>query len=45
MIPTPYTGGHCQRVPELTKWLTQATIDDDRYYLPQFSWTTNSGKS
>ncbi|CAH6797703.1 Metal-dependent phosphohydrolase [Vibrio chagasii] len=33
---SPYTGGHCQRVPELTKWLTQATIDDDRYY-PQFS--------
>ncbi|NOJ01729.1 HAMP domain-containing protein [Vibrio kanaloae] len=33
---SPYTQGHCQKVPELTKWITQATIDDDHYY-PQFS--------
>ena len=25
---SPYTGGHCQRVPELTKMLTRAACDD-----------------
>ncbi|WP_261904553.1 HD domain-containing phosphohydrolase [Vibrio fortis] len=33
---SPYTGGHCQRVPELTQWLTEAAVKDDRYY-PLFS--------
>jgi len=30
---SPYTGGHCQRVPELTKLLAQAACDSD---LPLF---------
>ncbi|MGF1753601.1 HD domain-containing protein [Vibrio makurazakiensis] len=33
---SPYTGGHCQRVPELTKWLTELTEKDERYF-PHFS--------
>ncbi|MBW3695643.1 HD domain-containing protein [Vibrio sp. T187] len=33
---SPYTGGHCQRVPELTKWLTELTEKDQRYF-PHFS--------
>lgn len=32
---SPYTGSHCQRVPELTKMLTQVAQDDDNYF-PQF---------
>ena len=40
---SPYTGGHCQRVPELTQWLTEAAIKDDRYY-PLFALDKNSGK-
>jgi HD-GYP domain-containing protein (c-di-GMP phosphodiesterase class II) len=31
---SPYTGGHCQRVPELTEMLTQAACDS---VLPAFS--------
>jgi len=31
---SPYTGGHCQRVPELTKMLAQAACDSD---APPFS--------
>ncbi len=38
-----YTGGHRHPAPELTKWLTQATIDDDRYYSSVL-WTTSSGE-
>ena len=33
---SPYTGGHCQRVPELTKWLTEVTEQDQRYF-PHFN--------
>ncbi|MGF1843777.1 HD domain-containing protein [Vibrio clamense] len=33
---SPYTGGHCQRVPELTKWLTEAAEKDNQYF-PHFS--------
>lgn len=33
---SPYTGGHCQRVPELTKMLTQAAAED-KHYFPGFS--------
>lgn len=29
---SPYTGGHCQRVPELTKMLTEAAAKDDHYF-------------
>ncbi len=32
---SPYTGSHCQRIPELTKMITQAAQDDDNYF-PQF---------
>ncbi|USD35105.1 MULTISPECIES: HD domain-containing phosphohydrolase [Vibrio] len=32
---SPYTGSHCQRVPELTKMLTQVAQGDDHYF-PQF---------
>lgn len=32
---SPYTGGHCQRVPELTKMLTEAAAKDDHYF-PRF---------
>ncbi|MBF4282252.1 HD domain-containing protein [Vibrio anguillarum] len=35
---SPYTGGHCQRVPELTKMITKAA-ENDRTYFPQFSMT------
>lgn len=33
---SPYTGGHCQRVPELTKMLAKAATKDKRYF-PDFS--------
>ncbi|NOH95674.1 HD domain-containing phosphohydrolase [Vibrio sp. 99-70-13A1] len=33
---SPYTGGHCQRVPELTKWIAEITEQDKRYF-PHFS--------
>ncbi|WP_068718475.1 HD domain-containing phosphohydrolase [Vibrio tritonius] len=29
---SPYTGGHCQRVPELTKMLAKAAVDDKQYF-------------
>lgn len=29
---SPYTGGHCARVPELTKMLTKAACDDQHNY-------------
>ncbi|MDA0118832.1 HD domain-containing phosphohydrolase [Vibrio sp. T11.5] len=32
---SPYTGSHCQRVPELTKMLTQVA-QDDNIHFPQF---------
>ncbi|PMK02617.1 HD domain-containing phosphohydrolase [Vibrio sp. 10N.261.55.A7] len=35
---SPYTGSHCQRVPELTKMLTKVVENDDKYF-PQFSVT------
>lgn len=33
---SPYTGSHCQRVPELTNMLVQAAVDDDTHF-PLFS--------
>lgn len=33
---SPYTGGHCQRVPELTRLLAEATSQDNQYF-PNFS--------
>lgn len=33
---SPYTGGHCQRVPELTKMLAKAATKDKRYF-PDFT--------
>lgn len=40
---SPYTGGHCQRVPELTKMLAQAACDSSdpvfsEYQLTQDQW-------
>lgn len=35
---SPYTGGHCQRVPELTELLTKAA-EQDQQYFPEFSLT------
>ncbi|MCK6263694.1 HD domain-containing protein [Vibrio sp. ZSDE26] len=35
---SPYTGSHCQRVPELTEMLIKATVKDDKYF-PNFSVT------
>lgn len=32
---SPYTGGHCQRVPQLVTWLTEVTESDDKYF-PNF---------
>ncbi|GHW31870.1 chemotactic transducer-related protein [Vibrio cholerae] len=29
---SPYTGGHCQRVPELTRLLAEAAAKDKRYF-------------
>ena len=34
---SPYTGGHCQRVPELTKMLTTAACDSDEEPFEGFS--------
>lgn len=36
---SPYTGGHCQRVPEITKLLAQAACDDSNLYQ---SFTLNA---
>jgi HD-GYP domain-containing protein (c-di-GMP phosphodiesterase class II) len=33
---SPYTGGHCRRVPELTLMLAQAASDTDHGYLRDF---------
>ncbi|MGF1719562.1 HD domain-containing protein [Vibrio kyushuensis] len=33
---SPYTGSHCQRVPELTEMLIKAVEDDDKYF-PRFA--------
>ncbi|WP_176470554.1 HD domain-containing phosphohydrolase [Vibrio metoecus] len=33
---SPYTGGHCQRVPELTRLLAEAAAKDKRYF-PEFT--------
>ncbi|MDB5865645.1 MAG: diguanylate cyclase [Betaproteobacteria bacterium] len=34
---SPYTGGHCQRVPELTKMLTRAVCDSEQEPFRDFS--------
>lgn len=34
---SPYTGGHCQRVPELTKMLTQAACEATEGLFKEFS--------
>lgn len=36
---SPYTGGHCRRVPELTLLLAEAAHQTDAGYLKQFSMT------
>jgi HD-GYP domain-containing protein (c-di-GMP phosphodiesterase class II) len=36
---SPYTGGHCRRVPELTLMLTEAAHDTDHGYLQDFRLT------
>ena len=38
---SPYTGGHCQRVPELTMMLAKAAIDTKSGPLQHFSMTEN----
>lgn len=35
---SPYTGGHCQRVPMLTEMLAKAVVDDKEFY-PDFEMT------
>ncbi|HFQ5290012.1 TPA: HD domain-containing phosphohydrolase [Vibrio vulnificus] len=32
---SPYTGGHCQRVPQLVTWLTEV-VEKDNKYFPSF---------
>ncbi|WP_409420840.1 HD domain-containing phosphohydrolase [Pseudaeromonas sp. ZJS20] len=34
---SPYTGGHCQRVPVLTKWLAQAACDQQAGPFARFN--------
>ncbi len=34
---SPYTGGHCQRVPEITKMLAQAACDSDNEPFADFN--------
>jgi HD-GYP domain-containing protein (c-di-GMP phosphodiesterase class II) len=36
---SPYTGGHCRRVPELTSMLTEAAHNTDHGYLRDFTLT------
>ncbi|MGZ8159970.1 MAG: HD domain-containing phosphohydrolase [Methylobacter sp.] len=36
---SPYTGGHCRRVPELTSMLTEAAHDTNHGYLQDFRLT------
>jgi len=38
---SPYTGGHCRRVPELAKMLTQAAIDTKSGPLKEFTLNEN----
>ncbi len=38
---SPYTGGHCARVPELTKMLAHAACDEDRGTYPDFQLTAD----
>lgn len=38
---SPYTGGHCRRVPELTMMLTQALIDADNGPFKDFTLNEN----
>ncbi|KGY11599.1 metal-dependent phosphohydrolase [Vibrio tubiashii] len=35
---SPYTGSHCQRVPDLTKMIVKAAVDDQTHF-PLFSMT------
>ncbi|MEJ6517142.1 MAG: GAF domain-containing protein, partial [Pseudomonadales bacterium] len=34
---SPYTGGHCQRVPELTEMLTRAACESNEAFLADFN--------
>jgi HD-GYP domain-containing protein (c-di-GMP phosphodiesterase class II) len=36
---SPYTGGHCQRVPELTKMLAQKAVESDAPMFKDFALT------
>ena len=36
---SPYTGGHCQRVPELTKMLAKAAVESDEEPFADFELT------
>ena len=38
---SPYTGGHCSRVPELTQWLAEAASDCQEPAFSNFSMTEN----
>ncbi|WP_221069096.1 HD domain-containing phosphohydrolase [Vibrio alfacsensis] len=37
---SPYTGNHCQRVPIITKWLTQAAQESDNEVFRHFNLTS-----
>ncbi len=41
---SPYTGGHCQRVPTIAKWLAEAA-NDDKHFFPDFSMSGNDWES
>lgn len=41
---SPYTGSHCQRIPELTKLITEAAQKDDNYF-PQFGLSSQQWES
>lgn len=41
---SPYTGSHCQRIPELTKLMTEAAQKDDNYF-PQFGLSSQQWES
>ena len=38
---SPYTGGHCQRVPEITKMLAEAACKDDSVLYKDFDLSTD----
>ncbi|MGB1236927.1 MAG: CHASE2 domain-containing protein [Pseudomonadales bacterium] len=38
---SPYTGGHCERVPLLAEMLCETASDSKQGYLEQFSFTTD----